>query len=119
MLFSENDHEVFFNDIAQNGYHIFSRQHASVSGFYPNEFPDYPEIDISEIQIGDNVTIRAFFPSNQSTRSNIDSGQISLEVEYVDIKAKTIMGNIITELPSHFPISKNTTIELSIDEVLA
>ena len=118
MLFSENAHKAFFNDIAENGYHIFSRQHASIGEFYPNEFPDYPEIDISEIQIDDSVTIRAFFPRDQSTRPNIDSGRIALEVEGIDVKAQKIMGNIITELPSSFALSKNTTIELSIDEVL-
>ena len=118
MIFSENDHKEFFDDIAQQGFHIFGRRNAEVIGFYPNTFPEYPMLDISEIKDGDRITIRAFFPRSKSKRSHIDSGQIDLEVEYVDRKTKKVMGNILTELPSTFALSKNTTIELNLDEIL-
>ena len=49
----------------------------------------------------------------------IDGGHIDLEVEYVDHDAKSVLGNILTELPTAFALSKGTTLEVYIDEVLS
>ena len=118
MRFRADDHEVFLNDIREEGFHIFSRQHAKSPGFYPNAFPSYPEISISDIKDGDTITIRAFFPLSKAAMPQIDSGHIDLEVECVDRDAKMLFGNILTELPDNFALAKGTTIELNLDEVL-
>ncbi len=118
MKFDAHDHKEFFNDLTEDGFHVFSRQHAKSAGFYPNAFPSYPELDISDIKDGDTITIRAFFPTSKTAMPQIDSGHIDLEVEYVDHDAKTVFGNILTELPATFALSKGTTIEVNLDEVL-
>ncbi len=57
MPFSKDDHTDFFNDLTEDGFHIFSRENAIIGGFYPNKFPDYPELDISKVEVDDRVTI--------------------------------------------------------------
>ena len=118
MKFDANDHKAFFNDLTEDGFHIFSRQHAKSPGFYPSSFPSYPELDISDIKESDTITIRLFFPTSKTSMPQIDSGHIDLEVEYVDNDAKKVFGNILTEVPATFALSKGTTIELNFDEVL-
>ncbi len=118
MKFDANDHKAFFNDLTEDGFHIFSRQHAKSPGFYPNSFSSYPELDISDIKESETITIRAFFPKSKTAKPQIDSGHIDLEVEYVDRDAKTVFGNILTELPATFALSKGTTFEVNLDEVL-
>ena len=119
MKFQTSEHETFFNDIREEGFHIFSRQHAKKPGFYPNTIPSYPDVSISEIKDGDIITIRAFFPVSKAAMPQIDSGQIDLEVECVDHDAKTLFGNILTEFPEMFALAKGTSIELNLDEVLS
>jgi len=51
----------FFDDIIEDGYHIFSLTHAKTTGFYPNQFPEYPGVKLGSIVVGDRITIRAFF----------------------------------------------------------
>ena len=119
MLFDAKDHREFFDDIIRDGFHIFSRRHAQSPGFYPNEFPAYPEVQISDIHEGDTVTVRAFFAANKAAMPRIDSGQIALIVEYVDRDAMTLFAGILTELPKKFALAKGTTIELDLDEVLS
>ena len=118
MSFSGNNHSDFSSEITEEGFHIFSRNSAKIKGFYPNQFPDYPEIDISKIKVNDRLTIRAFFFRTQSSSSPIDSGSVDLEVEFIDYETQIITANILTELPSHFALSKGTSIELSVDEIL-
>ena len=118
MRFDAKHHKEFFSDLMEEGFHIFSRRYAKTPGFYPNPFPSYPELDASEISENDIITIRAFFPTDKTLMPRIDSGQIDLEVEYVDHDGKMIFGNILTELPPTFALSKGTTLELTIDEVL-
>jgi hypothetical protein len=118
MKFNPDDFEAFFNELAEDGFHIFSREHAQQPGFYPNAFPSYPEIDMADIKEGDKITIRAFFTMSKTPRPQIDSGSIDLEVESVDLDSKKLFANILTELPATFPLSQGTTIELHVDEVL-
>ena len=118
MNLNANAHKELLNDLTEDRFHIFSRQHAKRTGFYPNAFPSYPELDIADIQEGDTITIRAFFPTSNAAMPKIDSGHIDLKVEHVDQDAKTIFGEIRTELPATFALSKGTTIELTLDEVL-
>lgn len=119
MQFDARDHKEFFDDLAENRYHIFGRRHARCAGFYPNEFPAYPELDMSDIHEDHIITIRAFFPTSGAEPPTIDSGYIDLEVEHVDQDAEIVFGNILTKLPPTFALSKGTTIEVSLDEVLS
>ena len=64
MSFDATDHEAFFNDLAEDGFHIFSRRHAKTDGFYPNAFPTHPELDLSDIKEEDIITVRAFFSTD-------------------------------------------------------
>ena len=36
----------FFREILEHGYHVFSMEHAKLPDYYPNSFPDYPEVDL-------------------------------------------------------------------------
>ncbi|XZE56348.1 hypothetical protein SH139x_002452 [Planctomycetaceae bacterium SH139] len=119
MKFDARNHKAFFDDLTAEGFHIFSRLHANCSGFYPSPFPSYPEIKMSDIREDDTITIRAFFPTGKTAMPNIESGLIDLEVEYIDHAAKIVFGNILTELPAAFALSKGTTIEVNLDEVLS
>lgn len=119
MKFDAREHKAFFDDLTEEGFHIFSRRLANCDGFYPNAFPAYPEIQISDIREGDTITIRAFFPIGKTAMPRIDSGKIDLEVEYIDQGAKIVFGNILTELPATFALSKGTTVEVNLDEVLS
>ena len=118
MKFDATDHKEFFHDLTENGMHIFSRKHANSPGFYHNAFPSFRDLDISEIKESDRITIRAFFPMSKTAQPQIDSGYIDLEVEWVDHNAKKVFGNILTQLPATFALSKGTTIELDLDEIL-
>jgi hypothetical protein len=118
MKFDAHDHKEFFNDLTEDGFHIFSRQHAKRPGFYPNSFPSYSELDCSDLSESDIITIRAFFRTSNAAVPRIDGGHIDLEVEYVDHDAEKVFGNILTELPAMFALSKGTTVELNFDEVL-
>lgn len=119
MIFDANRHEQFFSDLANEGFHIFSRSNAKITGHYPNAFPSFPELDIANIAEGDTVTVRAFFSTSKVAPSKIDSGHMDLEVEHVDRDTQTIFGNIVTKLPPGFALAAGTTIELSLDEVLS
>jgi hypothetical protein len=118
MMFDAKQHEAFFDEIREEGFHIFSRECAKRPGYYPTPFPGVPEFGISDIHEGDTITIRAFFPTDKTPTPRIDSGLIDLEVEYIDHDAKTLFGNILTELPTSFALAKGTSIELGVDEVL-
>lgn len=119
MRFDATDHKEFFDDLNRDGFHIFSRTHARDKGFYPNVFPTDPEVDLSGIGIGDKVTVRAFFKKSKTAMSAIESGLLVLEVEYVDPEATHVFGNIVTELPPAFSLSKGTTIEVFAEEILS
>jgi hypothetical protein len=119
MLFDAKNHEEFFDDIQQDGFHIFSRRHAQSAGYYPSAFPAYPHLQISDVHVGDQITVRVFFAANKAAMPRIDSGHLKLEVEFVDHDAKTLFGVILTELPAKFSLGRGTTIELDLDEVLS
>lgn len=119
MTFDSRNHKAFFKDINEHGFHIFSRRHAKVPGFYPNAFPAFPEIDISDLNEDDTITVRAFFRIGKSSTPRVDSGQMDLQVKRVDRDAKRILGEILTELPPMFVLSKGASIELGLDEVLS
>jgi len=115
MASSENESE-FFDDIIEDGYHIFSLNHAKTPGFYPNRFPEYPGVKLSSLVVGDRITIRAFFRMGSEGALQIDGGYIDLEVELIE--SDHIFGVIITELPNHFPLKTGGSLEIWEDEIL-
>lgn len=118
MKFDAEDFKDFFTHLAENGYHIFSRELARRGGFYPNPFPSIPGLDVGDLKPNDKITIRVFFPVDKTPMPRVDSGYIDLEVEHVDPDTQKVFANILTELPKTFALSKGTTIELDLDEIL-
>ena len=118
MQFDANTHKAFFDDLIENGFHIFSRRHARDPDFYPNPFPSYPQVRIADLREGDRITVRAFFPTSKVPMPRVDSGHIDLEIEAIDPEAETVFGNILTQLPATFALSKGTSIELNLNEIL-
>ena len=113
----KNDYSSFDSDLNNHSFHIYNKDKAKIKGFYPSKIPDdFHNLTISDINIDDIVTIRAYFLILKKPIYKIDSGKIDLQVECID--NNTIFGNILTELPSNFPLAKGTTIELDINEIL-
>ncbi len=106
----------FFNDIKEDGYHIFSLKNANIANYYPNEFPDYPGVNIKDLQIGDEITVRVFFRIGSSEDIRVDSGHINLELEHIE--DEQVMGVIITQLPEGFALSTGSTLEIFKEEIL-
>lgn len=106
----------FLKDIEEDGYHIFSRKYAKIPGYYLSEFPEYPGAKISDLSVGDQITIRAFFNIGAGKSKRIDGGYIDLEIEHIE--DDHVMALIVTQLPSHFPLQTGSTIELFEDEIL-
>jgi hypothetical protein len=106
----------FYDDIITDGYHIFSRTSAKIRGFYPNQFPDYPGTKLSELSVGDTITIRAFFPVGSGKPPQVDGGYIDLEIEHME--EDHIFAVIQTELPANFALSTGDSTEIREDEVL-
>ena len=106
----------FYTDIMEDGYHIFSRSKAKTPGFYPNQFPDYPGVKLNQLKVGDDITIRAFFPIGKGEPIQVDGGYIDLEVELVE--SDHVFAVIQTQLPEEFALSTGDTIEIREDEIL-
>ena len=112
---SVNESKVF-DDVIENGPHIFSLNHANTPNFYPNQFPKYPGVKVSYLVVGDRITIRVFFCIGSGEPLQIDSGLIDLEVELIE--TDHIFGEIVTVLPSHFPLETGSSLEITEDEIL-
>lgn len=106
----------FLKDIEEDGYHIFSRKYAKIPGYYLSEFPEYPGAKISDLSVGDQITVRAFFKIGTGKSERIDGGYIDLEIEHIE--EDHVMALIVTQLPSNFPLQTGSTIELFEDEIL-
>lgn len=106
----------FFKDINENGYHIFSLKSAKIPEFYPNEFPDYSGVNISDLQVGDEVTIRVFFGVGTGKDVRVDGGYLDLEIEHIE--DKQVMGVITTQLPEGFALATGSTLEIFEEEIL-
>lgn len=106
----------FFKDIFENGYHVFSRENAKLPDYYPSKFPDYPGVQLSELNIGDVVTIRAFFSIGSGATVRSDGGYLDLEVEAIE--GDTVLGVILTSLPKEFPLQLGDSMEIYPDEML-
>jgi hypothetical protein len=100
-------------EIDKKGFHILRKSFAK-NKMYPNQFPEYSEID--EIGIGKKYSIRLFVKHIQNGIEIIDSGMIDVEIQ--KINNDKYSSKILTLLPSHFPIRKGDSIFLTKDEIL-
>ena len=113
---TKSEDSPFFEDLAEDGYHIFSLKSAKVSGFYPNEFPEFDGVRLKDLQIGDEITVRVFFRVGSGEDFKVEGGYIDFEIEQID--DKQIIGIIITELPENFTLAKGTSLEIFEEEIL-
>lgn len=106
----------FFNDIVEEGYHIFSLKNARIPDYYPNEFPDYPGVSLKNLKVGDEITVRVFFRVGAGENVRADGGYLDLEVEHIE--NDHIFAVILTELPEEFSLGTGDSIELYEEEIL-
>jgi hypothetical protein len=108
--------DTFYDDIIEDGYHIFSRSSAKIKDFYPNQFPDYPGAKLRDLKVGDEITIRTFFPIGKGEPIQVDGGYVDLEIEHVD--SDHLIAVILTKLPVEFALKTGDSIEIREDEIL-
>jgi len=106
----------FYDDIKADGDHVFSRTSAKIKGFYPNQFPDYPGAKLTDLSVGDQITVRVFFPVGSGKPPRVDGGYVDLEIEHVD--TDHVFGVIQTQLPKEFALSAGDSLEIREDEIL-
>lgn len=106
----------FFADIREDGYHILSLENQKIAGYYPKELPLYPGVPLSELKIGDVITIRAFFKVGKGENFRVDGGLIDLQVEHVE--SDRVMAEVMTELPKGFPLETGGSVEIFSEEIL-
>ena len=106
----------FFQEIREEGYHIYSLDNAQKPDFYPSEFPNYPGVSIKELKENDIITIRIFVGIGKKTKMRVDGGLLDLRVEFVE--EDKITAAIITQLPKQFPLGNGDSIEVFEDEIL-
>ena len=72
---SKKNEPAFLNDIEEDGYHVYSLKNAKTLGYYPPELPEYPGVNIKDLQVVDVITIRVFFRIGKGKNMRIDGGQ--------------------------------------------
>jgi len=115
---SKTDHDPFFNEVIEEGYHIYSLdlENAKIPNYYPSDFPDYPGVNFRDLKIGDVVTVRAFFKVGSGKNVRADGGYLDLEIEHIE--EDSVFGVIMTDLPKGFALQKGTSLELFEGEIL-
>ena len=114
---SKKNEPAFLNDIEEDGYHVYSLKNAKIPGYYPPELPEYPGVNIKDLQVVDVITIRVFFRIGKGKNMRIDGGHINLKVEHID-DSDTVLAVILTELPEEFPLKAGGSLEIFEDEIL-
>jgi len=105
-----------FNDIFEDGYHIFNLENAKILNYYPNKIPNYPGVNLKKLNVGDVITIRAFFKVGFGENIRADGGYLDLVVEHIE--DETVWGVILTKLPQGFPLETGSSLEVFRDEIL-
>ncbi len=113
---SRKNEPAFLSDIKKDGYHVYSLKNAKISDYYPNKFPEYPGVNIKDLQVDNVITIRVFFGIGKGKNMRIDGGYIDLKVEHID--GDTVLAVILTELPEEFPFKAGGSLEIFEDEIL-
>lgn len=106
----------FFKNIFEDGYHVFSLKNAKIPGYYPNKFPEYPGVNIQDLNIGDTITIRIFFKVGAGEDIRVEGGYIDLKVEFIE--DDKVLAGIITSLPKNFHLETGGSIEVFKEEIL-
>ena len=106
----------FFQEIREDGYHVYSLENVKKPNFYPPELPDYPGVPIKKLKEDDIITIRVFVGIGKGAKMRVDGGLIDLRVEFVE--EDKVLAVIITQLPKGFPLSTGDSIEVFADEIL-
>lgn len=113
---SRKNEPAFLNDIKENGYHIYSLNNAKIPDYYPPELPEYPGVNIKDLEIEDVITIRVFFGIGKGKNMRIDGGHIDLKIEHID--NDKVLAVIMTTLPKEFSLETGTSIEIYEEEIL-
>ncbi len=106
----------FFQDIREDGYHIYNLNNAKKPKYYPPELPKYPGVALKDLKEEDIFTIRLFFGIGKGKNMRVESGYIDLQVEFVD--KNSVIGAILTELPDQFVLKTGESIEIFQEEIL-
>ena len=113
---SKQSSSPFFDELVEDGYHVFSLKNAKIADYYPNKFPDYPGVSIKDLKVGDQITIRVFFRVGSGEEIQADGGYLDLEVEFIEDNSVTAV--IITQLPEEFALETGSSIEIFEEEIL-
>ena len=100
-------------EIQERGFHILKKSFAK-KNMYPNRFPDFG--DINKAEIGEHYAVRLFVKNTFNGIERIDSGMI--DVKIVSKENEIYSGEILTQLPDHFPLKKGDNVILTKDELL-
>lgn|GEM_PF-447605 len=113
---SKHNNFPLFNDIFEDGYHIFNLENAKIPDYYPHKFPDYPGVNLKDLNAGDVITIKVFFRVGSGENIRADDEYLDLEVEF--IADDTVCGVVLTTLPKGLPLETGSSIEVFQDEIL-
>lgn len=106
----------FFEDIKEDGYHILDLNNLKVPNYYPKELPNYPGVNIKNLEIDDVITIRVFFKVGKGKKFRVDGGLIDLQVEFIE--EDKVFAVITTQLPKEFSLGTGDSIEVYEEEIL-
>jgi len=88
----------------------------STGADYPKELPDYPGVNIKNLEIDDVITIRVFFKIGKGQSFRVDGGLIDLRVEFIE--EDKVLAVITTQLPKEFSLGTGDSIEVYEEEIL-
>lgn len=106
----------FFKEVRQDGYHILDLNNLKVPNYYPKELPDYPGVNIKNLEIDDVITIRVFFKIGKGKNFRVDGGLIDLRVEFIE--EDKVLAVITTQLPKEFSLNTGDSIDIYEEEIL-
>ena len=106
----------FFKDIIDEGYHVFSLKNAKIPNYYPNEFPDEPCVPLTDLKVGDVITVRVFFRIGSDEDVRADGGYLDLEIG--DVFHDGVTAVILTQLPKEFPLTAGDSLDVFEEEIL-
>jgi len=109
---------LFFEDILNEGYHIFNLKNAKIPNYYPAEIPDDEKgVSLTDLKVGDTVTVRVFFRIDDvGEEIQAEGGYLDLLVEGITDRAVSAV--IFTELPEAFVLGTGDTIDVLEEEIL-
>ncbi|MDD3814075.1 MAG: hypothetical protein PHZ02_05465 [Desulfocapsaceae bacterium] len=72
--------------------------------------PEYPGVNIKDIQVDDVITIRVFFGIGKGKNMRIDGGHINVKIEHID--DGEIFAIVMTKSPKEFSLETGSSIEI-------